>query len=93
MAIVYRHRPGLRTRPIRGSQGLLAFAPAPATACSLNLTAWLILELCNGSTYENLEEKFTSVAPNILNGETVTSFLNNGLQLLVNHELIEATTE
>jgi hypothetical protein len=71
---------------------LLAFAPAPATACSLNLTAWLILELCSGSTYEDIEQKFAAVAPNFIDGETIANFLNRGLQLLLEHELIEAIT-
>jgi hypothetical protein len=55
----YAKTPGLRTRALPELECLLAFAPTTRTLCSLNLTAWVAFELCDGRA--DLDARFQSV--------------------------------
>jgi hypothetical protein len=53
--------PGLRIRPVFEWDGCLVFDPARRRLIELNLTSWLMLELCDGRPYAALREEFAAV--------------------------------
>jgi hypothetical protein len=71
----------------------VVFRPDPPKLFMLNLNAWLILELCNGSTAEQIEQTYCErVAAQTLEGDARNN-LRAGLRQLQEQGLIELTQQ
>lgn len=52
----YSHTQNLRLRPLKEMKSCVVFRPDPPKLFMLNLNAWFILELCDGSSAEQIEQ-------------------------------------
>ena len=60
----YRKTPNLRVRPIPEMDACVVFTPDEPNLYTLNATAWLVLELCDGRKGKALEASyFDAVEP------------------------------
>jgi hypothetical protein len=60
----YKRTPGLRLRPLPELGTCLAFVPEEPRLYTLNLHAWLVLELCEYFEAESLVEEYLAAASN-----------------------------
>ena len=66
----YRKTPKLRVRPVPEMDACIVFTPARPNLYTLNPTAWLVLELCDGATGKALEARYYhAVEPLLTRGE------------------------
>jgi hypothetical protein len=60
----FRKTRGLRIRPVPEMEFCLVYTPRKPDLYTLNATAWLILELCDGRSFKDLAAAFhSSVEP------------------------------
>jgi len=88
----YRTAPGLRIRPVPEIDTWIAFAPDPARLVTLNATAWLILELCEGSTPEELDAAYLDAVSPPLDPERARDQLGRAIDDLRSTALISVTS-
>lgn len=87
----YNRTRNLRVRPLKEMKSCVVFRPDPPKLFMLNLNAWFILELCDGSTAAQLERNYCSqVAAQLPDGEARDQ-LKAGLEQLKAQGLIELT--
>jgi hypothetical protein len=87
----YRRAPNLRVRPVEEMKSCVVFRPKPPKLFMLNLNAWLIFELCDGSNPDQLEKRYRQhVASRMLEWD-VERNLSIGLRRLQEQGLIELT--
>ncbi len=86
----YKRADGIRIRPVWEWDGCLVFDPARRRLFELNLTAWLILELCEGQSFEALASEFRAAIEARLESGGGTRQLARGLRSLSAHGLVEA---
>ncbi len=60
-SVYYQRQPELRVRPVPELGYCLVFTPQRPKLYTLNAAAWLLLELCDGQTFESLEADFRAV--------------------------------
>jgi hypothetical protein len=84
----YRLVPDLRIRPVPELEKCIVFTPADPQLFTLNTTAWLILELCEGKTAAELEEAFCSLLESRLARDTAETQLKEGLDMLLASRII-----
>jgi hypothetical protein len=80
--------PGLRVRPVFEWDGCVVFDPARRRLVELNLTSWLMLELCDGRPYDALRAEFASVVGARVEAEDIDGYLRSGLLRLAAAGLI-----
>lgn len=101
----YRKTPDLRARPVYEMGYCLVFTPSRPNVYTLNSTAWLILELCDGKNWKQLESAYWSevngayqeesagaslfVAPPYPARETARRELRRGLNSLRRQGIVE----
>jgi hypothetical protein len=78
----YLRRPDLRTRPIPQWGQLLVYTPAQPRLHWLNLNAWVILELCDGRSEDQLRAAYREMVEPRLSPEQAEQHLTAGLNLL-----------
>lgn len=74
--------PGLRQRAIPESENLLLFTPERPALHWLNLNAWLIFELCDGSNEEQLFAAYLDAIQGKTSPEEAKHHLEDGLRQL-----------
>lgn len=85
----FRRSPGLRLRAIPELDTCLVYRPRPPKIFRLNLSAWLVLELCEGLDGSKLVDRYWRTSGNRMNGEQAASQVRAGLDLLLHNCLIE----
>lgn len=85
----YRTAPGLRIRAVPEIETYIAFAPDPARLCTLNASAWLILELCEGKTPDELDRTYARAVSPPLSPDHARAQLRAGLEGLRSMKLME----
>jgi hypothetical protein len=86
--VPYRRADGLRLRPVPELGMCLAFVPHPPRLHTLNPTAWLIAELCDGTDDKELAAKFIARSVPSLSPDAVAEHLANGLRQLQDSGII-----
>lgn len=71
--------PALRIRPVFEWDGCIVFDPTRRRLVELNLTSWLLLELCDGRAYEALRMEFASIVGMRAENDGIDGFLRSGL--------------
>ena len=85
----YSHAPNLRVRPVEEMKSCVVFRPKPPKLFMLNLNAWLIFELCDGSSPHHVAQRYRkSVAPQMPEREA-DRHLTIGIKNLHEQGLIE----
>lgn len=87
----YNHTQNLRLRPLKEMKSCVVFRPDPPKLFMLNLNAWFILELCDGSTAEQIEQKYVAQVATKNPEEDARNHFRAGLQRLQEQGLIELT--
>lgn len=54
----YRKTPNIRVRPVHELELCLVFTPDNPNVYSLNPSAWMVMELCDGRSWEELEQAY-----------------------------------
>ncbi|MEG3843337.1 hypothetical protein [Microcoleus sp. herbarium14] len=85
----YRKKANLQIRQIAETDTCLIFAPDNANLYSLDLSAWLIFELCDGKSQEEIEKTFLEAVASTLTNEKARSYFNEGLNSLLEDKIIE----
>ena len=78
----YRRLSGVQTRLSAGSEALLVFTPSRSNIFTLNLTAGVILELCEGRTFEEMLADFSQRIPPATPPTDAAETLRHGLSVL-----------
>jgi hypothetical protein len=78
----YTKTPDLRLRPLKEHGYLLVFTPSRPKLHWLNLNAWLIFELCDGKTEEQLRQAYLAAVSRKLSPDEAWSQLQAGLTQL-----------
>lgn len=90
---VRAHSAGVRVRPLPDMECLLAFSPSTRTLHWLNLTAWAIFDLCDGTrTDEELARAFAEAIEHALPEPEVERQVLAGLESLERSGLITRPT-
>ena len=83
--------PGVRARPLPDLECLLAFSPATRTLHWLNLSAWAIFELCDGTrTDQQLSAEYAEALGGELSGADLARQVREALASLERSGLITA---
>lgn len=89
----YNRTPNLRVRPVSEMKSCVVFRSDPPKLFMLNLNAWLILELCDGRTTDQLTKEYCNQVASQLSEVAARENLENGLQKLREQGLIEFSDE
>jgi hypothetical protein len=85
----YRKIANLRLRPVHEMELCLVFTPSNPNLYSLNPTAWLIFELCDGRRVEELEHAYYAIVEPLLSREQVSRDVRGGIEELERKGIIE----
>lgn len=85
----YSRAPNLRVRPVKEMKSCVVFRPKPPKLFMLNLNAWLIFELCDGSRPDQIEQKYRSNVAAQMSEWEADRQLKIGLKSLCEQGLIE----
>ncbi len=88
----YRKKASLRVRQITETNTCLVFTPDNPNLYSLNFTALLIFNLCDGKSREEIEKIFLEVVEPTLTSEKAKNYFNEGFNSLLSQEIIEFVT-
>jgi hypothetical protein len=89
----FRAAPGLRVRPAFEWDGCVVFDPHRRRLVELNLTSWLILELCDGRCYQDLRARFAVVVGERIREGEIDQHLRFGLVRLAAAGLMKRSLE
>jgi len=80
-------RSDLVLRPLPELRMCMVYRPRPARIVTLNPTGWMLLELCNGETVEEIEAAYGAC---MTSGGGAATFQDarQGLQILLEHQLV-----
>lgn len=83
-----RQRPDLIMRPVPELRMCMVYRPKPARIITLNPTGWMLLELCNGDTVDQIECAYRKAvaASGRRAGEDDA---HRGLSALLDHQLVQ----
>ena len=84
----YRKVAGLRSRPVQEADCLMVFSPLAPRIQWLDLGAWLIFELCDGHSVDEIERAYAEVMGR--DTDELRHQLHVGLEALVRSKLIES---
>lgn len=87
----FRQSPGLRLRPVPELDTCLVYRPRPPRLFRLSLSAWLVLELCDGLDDAQLVDAYRQTAGNRMNGEQAARQARQGLEMLMQNGLVHST--
>ena len=85
----YSRAPNLRVRPVEEMKSCVVFRSNPPKLFMLNLNAWLIFELCDGSTTHQVEQRYRQNVANQMSEGEANRHLTIGLKSLHEQGLIE----
>lgn len=70
-----------------------AYTPAHPQVYELNTTAWLILELCDGRSFEHIQADFLQIVRRQGNCEDMRRQFRTGLEELIDRNIVCSTAE
>jgi hypothetical protein len=84
--------PGLRVRPAFEWDGCIVYDPNRRRLVELNLTSWLLLELCDGRDFESLRAEFAAIAATRTDEGAIDDYLRSGLFRLAATGLVKGSS-
>lgn len=88
----YSRTPNLRVRPVEEMKSCVVFRPNPPKLFMLNLNAWLIFELCDGSSPDHVAQKYRRSVASQMSEREADRHLMIGIKNLHDQGLIELKT-
>jgi hypothetical protein len=88
----YRKKENLRVKQITETNTCLVFTPDNPNLYSLNTTALLIFNICDGKSREEVERIFLELVELNLTSEEAKKYFNEGFNSLLSQEIIECVT-
>jgi len=85
----YSHTPNLRVRPVKEMKSCVVFRPNPPKLFMLNLNAWLIFELCDGSSLDDVTQRYRKSVAAQMSEREADRHLETGIRNLHDEGLIE----
>lgn len=85
-----RKAAGLRARPVTQAECLMVFSPHSGKIHWLGLNTWLLFELCDGRTVEELEQGYVEMTGVGSGQDGAAGPVRRGLESLLNSRLVEA---
>ncbi|MEU0037576.1 hypothetical protein [Streptomyces sp. NPDC006333] len=79
----------MRPRPVPEWGCLLVYTPSRPGVHYLDPRSWLMYELCDGRTYEEITAEYSEAVPEGTAPETVSELVNKGLEALLLKGIIE----
>jgi hypothetical protein len=89
----YRKVAGVRVRPSKQGECLVAFSPQAPRIHWLDLNAWLIFELSDGRPFAEMEKAYVEVVGQRVSADEARRQLRSGLEVLVRSTLVEPTRQ
>ena len=89
----YKKTADLRIRPVHEMEICLIFTPSNPQLFTLNSTVWLIFELCEGRSLDDLESAYYDIVEPLLSREDVHREVTSGIAQLESSGLIERVFE
>lgn len=89
-ALRFEREPGVRTRSLPDLGYLLAFTPARPRMHWLNLRAWLLFELCDGASEDEILAEYATARPPAEARGDASHEVRAGLAALVQGGLVRA---
>ena len=85
----YSRTLNLRVRPVEEMKSCVVFRPNPPKMFMLNLNAWLIFDLCDGRTAQEVEQSYRETVAAQMSAGEANHHLTAGLKTLQEQGLIE----
>ena len=85
----YSRTPNLRVRPVEEMKSCVVFRPNPPKLFMLNLNAWLIFELCDGSSSDRVAQRYRDSVAAQMSDREAGRQLAIGIKNLHDQGLIE----
>jgi hypothetical protein len=88
----YSKAPDVRIRPIDEMGVCLVYTPKSPKLYTLNTSAWLAMELCDGRTWASLERRYYDAIEPLKSREASAAELRHLMDDLVGKGIIEVAT-
>jgi hypothetical protein len=85
----YRKTRRLRIRPVPEREVCLVYTPSNPNLYTLNATAWVVLELCDGRTLAELEKAFHQSVEPLMSEDEASEYLLVSLQDMLEKSIVE----
>ena len=85
----YRKTRRLRIRPVPEREVCLVYTPSNPNLYTLNATAWVILELCDGRTLAELEKAFHQSVEPLMSEDEASEYLLVSLRDMLEKSIVE----
>ncbi len=79
----------LRTRPLPEREVCLVYTPRNPNLYTLNATAWVVLELCNGRSLAELEKAFHQSVEPLMSEPEAREYLLASLRDMLEKSIVE----
>lgn len=89
----YSMAPNLRVRPVHEMDVCLVYTPRNPRLYTLNPTAWLVMELCDGRDWKSLERRYYAAIEPLRSREAASAELERAVNDLVGMGIVEITSE
>lgn len=85
----YRKTRRLRIRPVPEREVCLVYTPSNPNLYTLNATAWVVLELCDGRTLAELEKAFHQSVEPLMSEDEASEYLLVSLRDMLEKSIVE----
>jgi hypothetical protein len=85
----YRKTRRLRIRPVPEREVCLVYTPGNPNLYTLNATAWVVLELCDGRTLAQLEKAFHESVEPLMSEQEASEYLLVSLRDMLEKSIVE----
>jgi hypothetical protein len=85
----YRKTRRLRIRPVPEREVCLVYTPGNPNLYTLNATAWVILELCDGRTLARLKKAFHEAVEPLMSEQEASEYLLVSLRDMLEKSIVE----
>jgi hypothetical protein len=85
----FRKTRRLRIRPVPEREVCLVYTPSSPNLYTLNATAWVVLELCDGRSLSALKRAFYSAVEPLMSEREAAEYLLVSLRDLVEKSIVE----
>ncbi len=85
----FRKTRHLRIRPLPEMEACLVYTPKNPNLYTLNATAWVVLELCDGRTLPQLETAFYQSVEPLMSEQEATEYLLVSLRDMLEKSIVE----
>jgi hypothetical protein len=85
----FRKTRHLRIRPLPEREVCLVYTPTNPSLYTLNATAWVVLELCDGRSLPALQKAFHSAVEPLMSEPEATQYLLASLRDMIKKSIVE----